>query len=249
VLAVTANPRGYASCLVSLLEKSLAHRLAEGQWSMAQAAVHRAREAALRLAQILDKNRPAATRVWKPALVMLGAFSVVCLAALPVAPKFIAFEQPAIAGASVAARNAEVTIAKKTFVEPVAVATSSHPLPVGRSSSPHHGGNSQNKALLIRTSSKGMTAKAVQPHTGDEDDRIPPRLIAAQFNELVPEQHSTNGLQEDQVAAPAFQTLVFVEATRYGSSGVSVWSVQVWQVTLVSGVRERLARVPAAKSI
>ena len=68
VLAQTSNPRGYATCLVSLLEKSLAHRLtekgpADQRWSMAQAAVHRASEAALRLARILDSNRPSATRV------------------------------------------------------------------------------------------------------------------------------------------------------------------------------------------
>ena len=50
VLEQTANPRGYASCLISLLEKSLAHR----GWSMAQSAVHRAHEASMRLAQILD---------------------------------------------------------------------------------------------------------------------------------------------------------------------------------------------------
>jgi hypothetical protein len=80
VLAATANPRGYASCLLSLLEKSLAHRLSNERlsnekWSLAQAAVNRAREASLRLAQILDKNRPVATRIWRPALGMIGAFS------------------------------------------------------------------------------------------------------------------------------------------------------------------------------
>src|ERR1700686_3409033 len=96
VLAETANPHGYATCLVSLLEKSLAHRLAQRRWSMAQAAVHRAREASLRLAQILDKNRPAATRVWKPALAMVGVFSIVCLMALPPAPQFVAFDRGAL---------------------------------------------------------------------------------------------------------------------------------------------------------
>ena len=95
VLAETANPHGYATCLVSLLEKSMAHR---AQWSMAQAAVDRAREASLRLAQILDKNRPAATRVWKPALGMVGVFSMVCLMALPHAPQFVAFDYGATAG-------------------------------------------------------------------------------------------------------------------------------------------------------
>jgi len=41
VVAGTGNPRGYAKCLISLLEKSLARR----GWTMAQAAVHRAGEA------------------------------------------------------------------------------------------------------------------------------------------------------------------------------------------------------------
>src|ERR1700675_1217658 len=68
VLAETANPHAYATCLVSLVEKSLAHR----RWTMAQAAVHRAHEASLRLAEILNKNRPAATKVWSPALGIVG---------------------------------------------------------------------------------------------------------------------------------------------------------------------------------
>ncbi len=103
VLAETANPHGYATCLVSLLEKSLAHRrvqrFVDKRWSssLAHAAVDRAREAALRLAQILDTKRPVATRVWKPALGMVAAFSVVCLALLPHAPQFVAFDRGLIA--------------------------------------------------------------------------------------------------------------------------------------------------------
>src|SRR6202521_3993434 len=105
VLAETANPRGYATCLVSLLEKSLAQR----RWSMAQAAVHRAREASLRLAQILDKNRPAATRVWKPALGIVGVFSIFCLALLPLAPQFVAFDRGALASHSDPVHSAAVS--------------------------------------------------------------------------------------------------------------------------------------------
>ena len=86
VLAETANPHGYAACLVSLLEKVWRIASSGKRWAMAQAAVRRAHEASLRLAQILDSNRPMATRVWKPALGMVGAFAVVCLLALPLAP-------------------------------------------------------------------------------------------------------------------------------------------------------------------
>src|SRR5208283_3773556 len=76
VLAETANPHGYATCLVSLLEKSLAHRLERKQWSLAQAAVHRVREASLRLARILDSNRPAASHIGKPVLAAVGVLSM-----------------------------------------------------------------------------------------------------------------------------------------------------------------------------
>src|ERR1700686_3727190 len=105
VLAETANPYAYATCLVSLLEKSLAHR----GWTMAQAAVHRAREASLRLAEILNKNRPAATKVWSPALGIVGVFSVLCLVASPQAPRLVAFDHSATARNSRQAYSAAVS--------------------------------------------------------------------------------------------------------------------------------------------
>lgn len=88
VLAETANPHGYAKCLIALLEKSVARR----GWAMAQAAVNRAREASLRLARILDAGRTSTGKVWKPALGFVGAFSLLCLTVLPHAPQVVAFE-------------------------------------------------------------------------------------------------------------------------------------------------------------
>ncbi len=101
VIAETANPHGYATCLVSLLEKGLAHRLSQPQWSMIQAAVNRAREASIRLAQILDTNRPVATRVWKPAVGMIGGFAVICLMVLPLAPQFVAFDRGVVSNSNI----------------------------------------------------------------------------------------------------------------------------------------------------
>jgi hypothetical protein len=89
VLAETANPKGYAKCLVAFLEKSFARR----SLAMAQAAVHRAREASLRLAQILDSRRSRSQSMWKPALGMVGAFSLACLILVPRGPQFVAFDQ------------------------------------------------------------------------------------------------------------------------------------------------------------
>ena len=92
VLAQCGNAAGYASCLVTLLERSLAQR----GWMMAQAIVHRAREASMRLTRILDKNRPVETRLSKPALGLVGTFALLCIVMLPQTPKFVAFDRPAV---------------------------------------------------------------------------------------------------------------------------------------------------------
>lgn len=117
VLAHTGNPRGYAACLVSLLEKSLAHR----GWAMAQAAVHRAQEASKRLAQILDSKRPATTRLGKPALALVGGFAMVCLVLSPHAPEVIAFTQPAANAINASASAPRVSVdPSSTAVVPAA---------------------------------------------------------------------------------------------------------------------------------
>src|SRR6266850_3631095 len=88
VLAETENPQAYAECLVSLAEKSFVRR----GLVLAQAVVGHARETSLRLARILDGNRPRSSRAFRPALGLFAALGVCCLIALPDAPKLIAFE-------------------------------------------------------------------------------------------------------------------------------------------------------------
>jgi beta-lactamase regulating signal transducer with metallopeptidase domain len=108
VVAQTANPAGYATCLVSLLERSLAGR----GWTMAQAIVHRARETSMRLARILDTKRTVATRISKLALGLVGAFTMLCLIMLPNMPQVISFEQGGSeAGSNSAAANQLSTVA------------------------------------------------------------------------------------------------------------------------------------------
>ena len=101
VLASTTSPRAYAECLVSLAEKSFLRR----GLALAQAAVDRLRNVTLRVSQILDVHRPRATRVWRPAPVLVGGVSLVCLLALSQAPtRLVSFENasvpPAVANAT-----------------------------------------------------------------------------------------------------------------------------------------------------
>jgi Zn-dependent protease with chaperone function len=89
VLAETANPQAYAECLAHLAEKSFVRR----SLALAQAALGRIRQTSLRVAQILDADRPLATKhAWKPAVALVAGFAVVCAVFVSRAPRLVAFE-------------------------------------------------------------------------------------------------------------------------------------------------------------
>ena len=92
VLAHSAHPREYAACLVRLAEKSMIRRTI----ALAQAAVGRISETSLRVAQILDVDRPVAARMKQKgtlAVSLVAAFAVACVAGIERAPRLIAFDE------------------------------------------------------------------------------------------------------------------------------------------------------------
>jgi beta-lactamase regulating signal transducer with metallopeptidase domain len=271
VLAETSNPHGYANCLVSLLEKSLAHRLEPKRWSLAQAAVHRAREASLRLAQILDRNRPVATRVWKPALGVVAVFSMVCLAVLPHAPQFVAFDRsmaPSIVDHVDSARAnwpaAQPSASQSSASQPsMTAAVIPAALRTGDLLSGGPAGMSPAKVIHAHTVAKRQfaPARAIDAHWTWTGKVIGKAASKASGNKNVDvnalsAQVVQTGAKADDEFAPQFQTLVFiqVEATPYVAYGSPVWRVQVWQVTFVSTLHERMLdaqakSAPASNSI
>jgi len=94
VVAETANPRAYAACLTHLAEKSFVRR----SLALAQAALGRVRQTSLRVAQILDADRPTATsRGWIPAVTVVAVFAVACTGVVSRAPRLVAFEDGRLA--------------------------------------------------------------------------------------------------------------------------------------------------------
>lgn len=87
VLARTESPKAYAECLISLAEKGFLRRGLE----LAQAAVSRMQHTSLRIQQILDRNRPHATRVRKPALALVGGVAFSAMMAMPYLPQLVSF--------------------------------------------------------------------------------------------------------------------------------------------------------------
>lgn len=87
VLATTGNPRAYAGCLIDLLEKGCARR----GWTMAQAAVARARDASVRIARILRIGPAVTTRIGRAALGAAASLALACTGIALCAPQFVAF--------------------------------------------------------------------------------------------------------------------------------------------------------------
>ncbi len=104
VLAQTGNPHAYAGCLIDLLERGCARR----GWTMAQAAVARARDASVRIRRILEHSRPSSTRLGRKALGLATGVSLACSAVALCSPGFVSF-------APVHTQAADATRAVRTF--------------------------------------------------------------------------------------------------------------------------------------
>jgi len=217
VLAETANPQGYAQCLVSIAERSFMRR----GLAMAQAAVSRVHQTSLRVAQILDVNRPGATRVWKPAIYSLGAFFAVCFVSLPHAPELVAFEKPAPTVASsrvfasgvLPAADHSSVLAKNVAAIPARMSV--------RRQEP-------GKAILAKASPQRNSARPTETDLL-QADVAQPRQVA---------------FIEDR---PEPQTILLVMQTdQYHYAGPVLWKVSVWQLVIFDASRPWVeTRIPA----
>jgi beta-lactamase regulating signal transducer with metallopeptidase domain len=239
VLAETGNPFGYATCLVSLLEKSLAQR----GWSMAQAAVNRTREASLRLAQILSKSRPTATRVWTPAVGMVGLFSLVCLAAMPHAPQLIAFDRgPAVAASAQQNEYArQYSDAVRTAAPQPEAGNLAHAVPVHMN-------------LPVHSRSQNIGHRASTPSRPAPVKNSDLAVLARQMNSNPPlAQVVEASADAGPGLMPQYQTLIFVETTQWVNSGRlnsdGPVVMQVWSVIWIRGSSNATGVIPVANSI
>lgn len=128
VLAATGNAHAYAGCLIGLLERSCTRR----GWTMAQAAVARAREASQRIARILHSGGSATTRIACPALGMAAAISLAGGGVLSCMPHLLGFA-PASGLSASAAQSMHVTADNLRLPAAAVVRAGYHPGPDARS--------------------------------------------------------------------------------------------------------------------
>jgi bla regulator protein blaR1 len=231
----TTSPRAYAECLVSLAEKSFLRR----GIALAQAAVDRLRQVSLRVTQILDVNRPRATRVWRPAPFLVGGVSLVCLIALSHAPaRLVSFENGATSQSatnSIAARDFEPSqmspmgarvVPAKFRIRAGATEGENSSAPVVAKSAVKDSLKPANKPDFIAVSAAQRRVKA-------------PMLVRASM--------AGDG-GAPQTLFLVMQTEV-VQTRQYDASGAVVWDLRVWRVTVVGTVQNKMEAGIAAKSI
>jgi beta-lactamase regulating signal transducer with metallopeptidase domain len=222
VLAETENPQAYAECLVSLAEKSFVRR----GLALAQAVVGRAHETSLRLARILDGNRPKSSRVFRPALGLAAVLGACCLIALPDAPRLIAFENAG--SAPVINNNKNVAFAAdaapqlpQTAVIPAAVRTAEVPL----------------RAVVPR---KSVAAEIYRPTKFSEARGI--RLTQIEARPVMGRSSA-----QEEVAAPQVQLLM--QMTQYDERGSAIFNLCVWRVTFESGNQQAVRQEVIVRSL
>jgi|HubBroStandDraft_6_1064221.scaffolds.fasta_scaffold00330_5 beta-lactamase regulating signal transducer with metallopeptidase domain len=234
VLAETANPRGYAKCLIGLLERSFARR----GWAMAQAVVHRAHEASLRLEQILDVSRPETRRVSKFALGLVGTFSLVSLMAVPHAPQFVAFDRnPPIHSDDMHLAALSPSGLPSAAVIPAAMRTT---VSSSLEKMPRHAAVQRAVQAIKRPAEhlseppspqRRSTTQEVVALGSADSERTPAEIVTAAATQTV---------------VPVSEALLLIQTTQRVGPNSWAWSLCVWRVTWINLNQDRVARAPVA---
>jgi beta-lactamase regulating signal transducer with metallopeptidase domain len=234
VLAKTANPRVYAECLISLAEKSFLRR----GLALAQAAVDRIRPISLRIAQILDVNRPSATRVWRPAPVLLAGMTLAFLIGSSSTPRLVSFENTSAAS--------QVAAAQTSTMKPVSALTAQDP-PMSPRTVPAKFEVKPEGKSSVSAVAKARGPGIVSARSGQPRANVPVLVRSSASEQVVTPRTMILITQTELVQTRVIQTRV-IQTRQLGSSGWVVWDVCVWQVTVVSPAQNRIAKGIVAKS-
>jgi hypothetical protein len=219
VLAKTQNPRGYAECLVSLLEKRVSHQgIGRRGVALAQAAIGHARQISIRLAQILDGRRAADTRWLGPVFAVVTVFAGISLVVMPAMPKLVGFTTGVAVARIPVAQRASIPVVQQMSagVSQTGVVPAS---------------------LKVDTQNRSLERRKHRQVAIDDSTRLaasgPPRIRKAENPVVMP------ASLKRPMAAPQF--LVITQTTEYSASGIIRNSLCVWRVTVTGSQQQPLS--------
>ena len=209
VLEQTNDPHGYGKCLISLLERTLPRKAL----AMAQAVVHRAHEVTLRLAQILDARRAKTRRVWKPALVIVSAFSLISLVVLPQTRQLVGFvpNDQSVSAAPLPASPDPALVSARV------VAAALH---------------SQSTPIEQKKSNKPITTRPKQPRPAGNP------VIIARANKPPMPLEVLPVKADEKMFVPMQAVLVIRTANQIGPNAWQ-YTIAVWRVSVAPGQMQR----------
>jgi hypothetical protein len=191
VLTTLGNARAYAGSLVGLLERSCARH----GWTMAQAAVSRAREVSQRIARILGGGA-ASTHIGRSALSLAAALCAASFAALAFAPQLVGFAPaPGVVPMQPSARTHDVLGIHGDLYHAAVVPAAWHPQPATAKSAVTH--------LAAVTTPVSMAVVASHPV-----HRAAPSVVLAKLDVA----HSSNSAAKETADTPQPMLLVFETA-------------------------------------
>jgi beta-lactamase regulating signal transducer with metallopeptidase domain len=254
VVAETSSPRAYAECLAHLAEKTVLHRnlahpsLAQRSIALAQAALGRIRHTSLRVAQILDVNRPMGpVRSWKPAVSVVAVFAIASVAWISRAPRLIAF-QDRDAASDVSPSVAHISPAselRESKLNPPPLVPASFRVPAT-----HQTFKRSKSALTIQPRVSNPITSSVAQSRSDQTSLAEKYFAPTNSlqSNLVPiDVH----LPDATITPVAFTETFFViiESPQTGSSDQPVLQIQWWHLTVLHpAVDPDSNRIPPKKT-
>jgi hypothetical protein len=212
VLANTEDPRAYAECLVALAERGFVHRAAV----LAQGAVHRVKECAARITQILANGRPRTAGASRVALLSAASASIFLMATFAQAPNLIAFSSPAPsrATATPSSHLSDPQVTRAAWHP----ASQSTPLVTPAVYVEH--------PATVKQLSKAATSSARRTPAV----RSSAALQRAAHSNSAPRVYRAGFTQPQTNALPA--ELVIVQQTDFYSDGARVWAVSTYHMAV-----------------
>jgi|SRR5437868_1311401 len=232
VVAKTSDAHGYAKCLVSVAEKSVGRRA----FSLTVAAVSRVRETAARLTRILDQNRPAGTRVSKPALAAFATLTLALLVEMPRVPAIVEFRN---AVPATLAHQSGPAIANDTQSVPAIVPASSHIETGDRE------GLSRPILRKAELRTRGVLVASDSARTNSASRRQV-RMNRVQNENLKPSPAVQTSWSQEKVAPTFLLVTQTVGCDEYGNCFVTV---RTWQVLTLQRTRDQAQKGNDSKSI
>jgi beta-lactamase regulating signal transducer with metallopeptidase domain len=222
VLAHTENPRAYAESLLSVAERSFVRRGV----SLAQAAVNRMRETSTRISQILSSKRSGKSGSWKPASMVLAASSILSFMVLPHVGSLVSFQNNSSVRSA-----AKLVVPLKSKENLIQVAGVNAPLP----------------ARFVHTVSL-KTKRTFVAARQESHDVLNGSVIQASFPTDAGYADDSEG-KSTAIHRQALVTQTVFAVARFQQDGQpsQVWTVRIWQLTVVERNLATPDTIPAKK--